>query len=89
MSKETILNFAKGKESECKYMIMCDLDENNKVNIIMAFPNSLSVGHTVISFWDFQDENRKEPTPQEIQEALNLYLKGKTQQNLALNVIIC
>ena len=77
MSKQTILNFAKGKESECKYLIRYDINESHEVNIISATPQKDSTQNTVIGFCDFQDENRKEPTQLEIEKALKDFLTLK------------
>jgi len=71
-----ILNFAKGKtEKSCKYLIMYDIDENNKVNILSATPQNDSGEHTVIAFLDFTKQFR--PTKKEIEEALRNFLTLK------------
>ena len=71
-----ILNFAKGKaETSCKYLIMYDIDENNKVNILSANPQNDLGEQTVIAFMDFSKQFR--PTKQEIEEALSNFLTLK------------
>ena len=71
-----ILNFAKGKaETSCKYLIMYNIDQNNKVNILSANPRKDSNENTVIAFVDFTKQYR--PTKQEIEEALSNFLTLK------------
>jgi hypothetical protein len=70
-----ILNYAKGEDkSTGTYLIMLDLDENNKINIINAIrQNRISSEHSWIIFRDFSKENRL-PSEQEINEALKDFL---------------